>query len=331
MSYRQGRITRGLSRRGVLLGGTLALLNAGCGSRRAAADAKVEKPDLTVGAVQSTTAAGLYLAVQRGFFSAAGLHVKIVPITGSGPAMTDLLNGTLDISFGNYVSFIDAQAKHVARLRILAEGNNAAAHQEEIVVPKGSPITSVAGLRGTTIAVNALANVGTLLVSTVLAANAIPVSSVKFTAIPFPDMDSALTGHRVDAAWMVEPYVTQAEISSGVVAVADTDQGATQNFPVSGYVATQAWVQRYPRTAVAFTAALNRGQVLADTSRAAVEQVLPKYIKISRQAATLVVTGTYPEGPVDAVQIQRVADVMHQFGMLRQPFSVAAMIGPGHA
>jgi NitT/TauT family transport system substrate-binding protein len=239
----------------------------------------------------------------------------------------DLLNGTIDISFGNYVSFIAAQAKGVAQLRILAEGNNATAHEEEIVVPRGSPITSVGGLRGKTVAVNALAGVGTLLVLSVLAENAVPASSVRFTAIPFPDMDTALTAHRVDAAWIVEPFLTQTEISSGVVAVADCDQGATQNFPVSGYVVTQAWVQRYPRTAAAFTAALNRGQVLADTSRASVEQALPRYIKISRQAAALVVTGSYPEGPVNKVQIQRVADVMHQFGMLKQVFDVTPMIG----
>ncbi len=71
---------------------------------------------------------------------------------------------------------------------------------------------------------------------------------------------------------------------------------------MSGYVATQAWVRWYPRTAAAFTAALNRRQVLADTNRAPVEQVLPKYIKITRQAAALVFTGAYPDGPVDTVQ-----------------------------
>lgn len=56
-------------------------------------------------------------------------------------------------------------------------------------------------------------------------------------------------------------------------------------------------------------------------------QVLPQFIKISKQAAAAVVTGTYPDGPVNTKQIQRVADVMHQFGMLRQPFNVAPMIG----
>jgi NitT/TauT family transport system substrate-binding protein len=317
---------KSITRRSVLTAAAAACLT-GCASRGQGVETQIEKPFLTVGAVQSTTTAGLYLAVAHGFFSDMGLHVRIVPIAGSGPAMPNLLNGQIDISFGNYVSFIDAQAKGAARLRILAEGNIATAREEEIMTRKGSPVTTVADLRGQTIAVNALAGVGTLLVSSVLAENAVPVPSVKFTVIPFPDMDSALSAGRVDAAWMVEPYVTQSEISSGTVAVADCDQGATQNFPVSGYVVTDEWARSYPRTVAAFTAALHRGQVLADTSRPAVEKVLPQYIKISEAAAALVVTGSYPDGPVSKVAIQRVADVMHQFGMLAKPFDVTPMIG----
>jgi ABC-type nitrate/sulfonate/bicarbonate transport system substrate-binding protein len=145
--------------------------------------------------------------------------------------MADLLNGRLDISFGNYVSFIAAQAAGVASLRILAEGNNATAHELEIVVPPHSPVTSVAELRGKTIAVNALANVATLIVSSILAENNVPPASVRFTAIPFPQMAAALNARRVDAAWMVDPFLTEAEVRNGVVELADGDQSATQNFP----------------------------------------------------------------------------------------------------
>lgn len=317
---------RVLSRRGVLMGGALALLTAGCANGQATTTATLEKSDLTVGAIESVTAAGLYLAAAHGFFESVGLRVKILPTTGSGPVMADLLNGTLDISFGNYVSFITAQAKGVASLRILAEGNNAMAHEQEVVVLPHSPITSVAGLRGKTIGVNALQNVATLVVSSVLAENAVPPSSVRFVAIPFPAMGTALGGRRIDAAWLVDPFLTETQVKYGVESLADGDQGATQNFPISGYVTTTAWTKQYPKTAAAFVRALNRGQQLADTNRAAIEQVLPRYIGISHQVATLIVTGDFPTG-VDQVEIQRVADIMHEFGMLKAAFNVAPMIG----
>ena len=314
-----------ISRRGLMAAGVLALASTGCASTPPARSGP-EKPDLVVGAIKAVTASGLYVAQQRGFFAAQGLHVTIVPTTGSGPVMADLLNGALDISFGNYVSFIAAQAAGAARLRILAEGNNATAHEQEIVVLPHSPITSVAGLRGKTVGVNALANVATLIVSSVLAENNIPPSSVRLVAIPFPAMGTALAARQIDAAWLVEPFLTETQTKYGAESVADGDQGATRNFPVSGYAATTAWVNRYPRTAAAFVRALTRGQQLADTDRPLVEQVLPRYIGISHQVATLVVTGDFPAS-VEATQIQRVADIMHQFGMLETHFDVTAMIG----
>jgi NitT/TauT family transport system substrate-binding protein len=305
----------------------LALASAGCASSTTATTtSKLEKTDLVVGAIQSVTAAGLYIAEQQKFFAAEGLRVTIAPTTGSGAVMADLLNGRLDISFGNYVSFIAAQASGAARLRILAEGNNATAREQEIVVLPRSPITSVAGLRGKVIAVNALQGVATLIVSSVLTENGVPLASVKFTAIPFPAMGTALEARRVDAAWMVDPFLTETQVRYGALAVADGDQGETAGFPISGFVATDAWVKRYPRTAAAFVRALERGQRLADTSRSTVENVLPRYIGINSQTAALVVTGDFPVG-VSAVRIQRVADIMRQFGYLKEPFNVSPMIG----
>ena len=101
----------------------------------------------------------------------------------------------------------------------------------------------------------------------VLAENGISPPRVHFTAIPFPAMGAALAGRRVDAAFLTEPYLTQAETSDGAQPLLDLDQGATQNFPVTGYLVTQAWMNRYPHTAAAFSRALARGQAMAAISR----------------------------------------------------------------
>jgi ABC-type nitrate/sulfonate/bicarbonate transport system substrate-binding protein len=51
----------------------------------------------------------------------------------------------------------------------------------------------------------------------------------------------------------------------------DLDQGATTAFPVEGYVVTKQWAVKYPHTLAAFYKALEEGQQIADTSRAAVD------------------------------------------------------------
>jgi Acyl-CoA dehydrogenase, C-terminal domain len=75
-------------------------------------------------------------------------------------------------------------------------------------------------------------------------------------------MTHALQTNQVQAAWMVEPFVTYAEMT-GAEPLADTDSGATQNLPIAGYMVTQSWEQKYPGTAAAFRRALLEGQRIA--------------------------------------------------------------------
>lgn len=67
----------------------LTILVTGCGSSAASAigSARVEKPDLTVAVAPATSVAGLYVAHQRGYFSDAGLSVKIVPVASGVDAL----------------------------------------------------------------------------------------------------------------------------------------------------------------------------------------------------------------------------------------------------
>jgi NitT/TauT family transport system substrate-binding protein len=302
---------------------------AGCGSAPATAGpATVEKPDITIGVVPAVSNAGVYIADQRGYFTAEGLHVKLVSITSSADVLAFLLDAKVDVLAGNYVSEIQAEANNPAaiRLRVLAEGALTAPHSREIMIPDGSPVRTLAQLRGKTVAVNALNNAASMLVDSALAASGIPASSVHLVAIGFPDEAAALNAHRVDAAWMAEPFISEGTVKYGLTELYDTNDGATAAFPVDGYVSTQAWARKYPKTAAAFVRAIERGQLAADTDRPALEAAMVKFLGVTKQIAALVTPDTYPLG-VSRVRMQRVADLMLSFGLLKHPFNIAAMTG----
>jgi NitT/TauT family transport system substrate-binding protein len=320
-----GGVTAGLSRRGLLTAGALAVVAAGCGTGSGLVSGGVEKPDLRVGVVQSVTGAGLYLAAQKGFFASQGLRVSVVPIQTGGKAVPYLLNGTLDVGYGNYVAFLEAQARHVVQLRILAEGCVASQGEEVVLVMPDSGIKTVTDLRGKLIGVNATGDVSQLLIGSVLAANQVPLSAVRFTVIPFPEMAAALKAGRVSAAYFTEPFKTEAQVKYGAELLFDTDEGATANFPITGAVTTAAWAQRYPKTAAAFIRSLEQGNALADISHADVERVLPVYTTISPQTAALISAGTFPTS-TSPVRLQRIADDMMTFGMLTHPLNVNQML-----
>lgn len=308
----------------------LALLAAGCsgagGSLLGGASSPVEKHNLVVAAVPTNDSAGLYIAAERGFFRQQGLNVKIVPARSSGTVIASQLAGKYDVTLGNYVSYIRAAALNGARLKILAAGSVMGPNIQMIMVPKGSPITSVPQLKGKRVAVNVPDNIGSVLVDSVLTNNAILPSpaNVHYVAVPFPKMAAALQSHKVDAAWMPEPFVTEAEETTGAQPLADTDQGVTQNLPIAGYVATQAWVHKYPQTAAAFTRAVMEGQRVADTNAPAVEQATVKYADVPSATAAILASPSFPLR-LDPAAIQRLADLMLQFNIIPRGYSTYSM------
>lgn len=286
-----------------------------------------EKVNLAVAAVPAVTNMGLFLAKQQGFFAAEGLNVTIQTITSSTVAVAQQLHGAIDITAGAYVSYILAQAQNPAAIswRIVAEGSVSRPHSQEVLVAANSTIRSIADLRGKTVAANILDNVGTLLIESALAGGGLPASAVKLVAVPFPDMASALEKREIDAGWFDEPFLSAAKLSIGARELFDTCQGATANFPISGYLVTKSWVTRYPKTAAAFARAIGKGQSLAGSSRSDDQHAAIRFIRgIPPQVASGLTFDGYPVG-VDSARLQRVAEVMRQFGLLKQSFNMSLM------
>jgi NitT/TauT family transport system substrate-binding protein len=311
-----------------------------------AASSAVEQQDLNVAVVPAVDSAGFFVALYQGLFAAHGLHVTFVPAVSSETVINaqalDEPTDQIDISCGNYVSYIQAQENYdqgkrssstsgamvAADLDIFAEGSVMETGAQGLYVLPGSRIRSLADLESKTIGVNAPGNILYLLAASVLADNGLSVSGVHFAYYPLPQMAAMLKAGKITAAVLPEPFASQAEQSMGVTLLADLDQGATTAFPVQGCAVTRQWAALHPKTLAAFRAAFEQGQEIADTSRSAVEQAmesLPSPLGVSRVTAAVMAVDSYPVGPVDTVRIQRVADVMRQF--LGFPaFNVGSMI-----
>jgi NitT/TauT family transport system substrate-binding protein len=301
-------------------------LSAGCAAQaRPGADSGFSLPagtDITVAAIPANDLAGLYVAQDDGLFARLGLHVTIEKIASSQAVIADQLNGQVDISAGSYVAYIAAQAAG-ARFRILAEASTLKPNTRVLMVTTASRITSLAGLVGRKIAVNGTNSIGTLLISALLAENGISPTKVDFVtdAAGFPAMPGQLQAGSWGAAFLAEPYVTIAGQTYGETELADLDEGATQDFPIDGYVATRAWAEAHPQAAAAFTQAIEEGQTIADTEPLTVQAAMAKSDDLPARVTAVMALPGFPTGPVDAGRIQRVADVMLQFGVLNKEYS----------
>jgi len=314
--------------------GLVVMLSAGCGGPSTSVQLSgLEKTALTVGAVPVADEAGLYIAEDEGLFKAEGLNVKIDSIVSSADATKGQNDGAYDVTAGNAVSYIQDQVTGQSNLEIIAEGSLMQPDNQALYTLPGSPITNVTDLKGKRIGVNALNNIGTLLISSVLEEYGMSPRQVHFVPVNFPMMGQALKRHLIDVAWLPEPFGSEDAASLGLQEICDLDQGATANFPVGWYVVTKAWAKKYPQTMAAFLDALRQGQEIADSRRRAVEQAMEKLpfpYTVPPTIAAVMSLETYPLSvapDIDLSRVQRVANEMYLFRMLGRPFHVSSMLG----
>lgn len=311
---------------------------SGCGSLAAAAGSTspngLQKTTLNVAVVPAVDSAGFFIALHEGLFARAGLTIHYTPAASSDTVIDQQVAGKYDITGGNYVSYIQHYVQDRQPLEIIAEGSVMTQGTQAIYTMPNSKIKTLSELKGHLLGINAPLNINYLLAASVLTENGIRVSKVRFPAqpIPFPNMAAELAAGKIDAAAMPEPFATLAEQRYGAVQLADLNQGATEQFPIQGYVVTKSWARQNPGTLRAFITALAQGQEIADTSRSAVEKAMgalsgPQDGQIPPVISAVMALNDYPTA-IDKVRIQRVADVMYQFGLLHARFNVTPMIGP---
>jgi NitT/TauT family transport system substrate-binding protein len=294
----------------------------------------LEKTTLNVAVVPAVDSAGFFVALHEGLFAQRGLTIHYTPAVSSDEVIDQQVAGQYDITGGNYVSYIQHYVDQHQKLEIIAEGSVMQEGAQAIYTMPSTHITTLSGLKGHLLGINAPFNINYLLAASVLTENGIKLSQVRFPSqpIPFPDMAAELAAGKIAAAAMPEPFATAAEQQYGAVPLADLNQGATESFPIQGYVVTRSWAEQNPNTLKAFVAALSQGQEIADTSRSAIERAMeslqgPQNGQIPPIIAAVMAINIYPTS-IDKVRIQRVADVMYQFGLLKTQFNVSPMIGP---
>jgi NitT/TauT family transport system substrate-binding protein len=319
-----------------LLVTALSLLAAGCSAAGGSVtNTSGQKATLTVGVVPALDSAGFFIAYYDGLFKAQGLTIIPAFVTSSETAIAQQVRGKYQITGGNYVSYIQAQQDGQANLDIFAEGSVMEPGAQDLYTMPNSPIRSLADLKGRTVAINAPNNILYLLTASVLTEHGISPKNVHFvTKYPFPLIPGELSAGVVNAAVLPEPFASIAEETYGAVPLADLNQGATTSFPVEGYVATKQWANQHPQTLAAFYRALEQGQQIADTNRAAVEgamEKLPTPLRLTPAQAALMSVDEYPVssgpvGTVDKIRLQRVVNVMQQFLGFDPSFNIDSML-----
>ncbi|MGH3158889.1 MAG: ABC transporter substrate-binding protein [Streptosporangiaceae bacterium] len=288
--------------------------------------------DLTVAVVPGVDTAPLAIAAKDGLFSQQGITVTVKDVSSSAEAYRDLLNGSANVAAGDYAAFFYAIANGQSQLKLIADGYDAATGTMQVLTLPDSNITSVSQLQGKKVGTpsaqvapfenNFPYNIETLATESELQSDGVNPADIYWDQLPASQMLSALSSHQVDAILVTEPQLTEAEEQLGAVELLDSCSGVTANLPLTGYFSTAAVAGQETGTLTAFQKALSIAKGDA-ASRSIVQSALTGE-NISAEDAALVNVGQYPTF-LNVGQVQRVADLMYESGMIIAPVSVASL------
>ncbi|MCR1784624.1 ABC transporter substrate-binding protein [Nocardioides carbamazepini] len=182
----------------------------------------------------------VYWAQEKGLFADHGVEVELVKSTGGAAALTALQSGDIDLAFANPFSTMLAidqglDLKWIATAyettTVEADAANA------MVVAKDAGISDAAGLNGKTIGVNEVGGINQIASSQWMKLEGGDPSSVKFVALPFNELASAVASGKVAAAQVPAQNV---DPELGLVSLGDpyVVAGEGSSLVFAGYVAT---------------------------------------------------------------------------------------------
>ncbi len=286
-------------------------------------------------------AAGLpfYVAVDKGYFKEAGLDVEAIKFAGAQQVMEAMLSGRCDGS-ANGTGSGNLGVGEIASpglFKIIATNpSNAKYVLDEFLVPKDSPVTSIAQLKGKRVASGPGIQNKTLAMAVLERAGA-PGTTV--TELPIGQHVAALAAGQVDAVYTLEPTGTVGRLNgttrvleAGVIAKYILGDPMA---PWHGGAATLTteFIKAHPAETRKYIAAYARGIELVRTNPAEARKSLKGYTAIEGPLTGEVPLASYmlynEFKPADLAAFQKFFDLFTDKGVFEKKLDVGSLIYKG--
>jgi NitT/TauT family transport system substrate-binding protein len=313
----------------------MAMLVAACGDDDDGGDAETggeapaeeELTTIAVGVVPVVDVAPLYLGIEKGFFEEEGLDVQPAVAQGGAAIIPAVVQGDQEIGFSNIVSLLIGQTEDLP-VQVISQGIQATDDPENdtaaIAVTADSDIQDAADLGGKTIAINTLRNISELTVSAALEGEGVDVSTINFVEVPLPDMVGQLEAGQVDAAGLVEPFITTGKAAGHRMLI--YDRVATEpELTVATYFTSDSYLESNPEVVEGFVSAMNRSLEYATENPDEARQAIGEYTEIPPEVLEDVVLPLW-QTDLNVPSIELISELMVTFGITDEQADVDALI-----
>jgi NitT/TauT family transport system substrate-binding protein len=306
----------------VALGIAAALVAGGCGDDEetgGGGPGAAEQTTLRVGVIPIADVAPLYLGIKQGFFEDRQLKIEPQLAEGGAAITPAVLSGDFQIGFSNTVSLLIAASKDLP-VTIISQGVLGGKTEEEawadLLVLKDGPIKEPKDLEGKTIAVNTLKNICEVTIKASLEQEGVAVDTLEFTEVPFPDMNAALEAGRVDAACVVEPFVSQGKAGKAR-GIAPFYVRTAPDLTVATYFTSTQYAEENADVVDRFVQAMNKSLTYAESHPDEVRKVLLDYTEIPPEAAEAIKLPVW-RPDLNEPTIERLSELSVKYGLIEE-------------
>ena len=283
---------------------------------------------LRVSTIPIIDTAPMQAAITKGFFAEQGLEVDTTPTAGGAAGLPALAAGQVQVAFSNIISIV-LGAKQGLGFEVIAAGSGTSGTTPDLaamVAKPGSAFKTGKDLEGKRIAVNTRNNIIWLYARAWVQATGGDPDKVTYLEVPFPQMIDALRGDRVDAAFVVEPFLSGG-VSSGAAHVIGWPYNAVQkNIPVGMYAMTSSYMKANPGVAERFVRAYNKGVDWINQNKGSEEwlKIISGYTRMKPEMLKDLNLPLF-EKTVDPARVDLVVELMRKHKMIEGPFNSKAL------
>jgi NitT/TauT family transport system substrate-binding protein len=254
-----------------------------------------------------------YYAKENGFFDKAGLNVEITPSAATAGIAAAVVSGTYDIAYATVSTLATAHAKGLPFVIIAPAGViNGTKAIGGIMVPTHSTIQAAKDLNGKTFGTSGLNTLAEYLPRAWVDKYGGDSSTMKFIEIPFPQIGDALAAGRIDAGYLVEPFITIAKQRNLARFLATGDDAIAPVYLASAWYAMSSWAKAHPELVARFVSAMAEAGRWANANPTKVVPIIANHLKAD-PAITAAAPRTEFTDRLVAAQIQPWIDVTAKY------------------
>jgi NitT/TauT family transport system substrate-binding protein len=267
------------------------------------------------------------IADKQGFFKAEGIEVEISKFDSGAVAVPVLQSGRLDIVLSSTVATFQAIEQGLDAV-VLAPGaivREAPPDTTTAVIVRKGAIGSLKELEGKRVAVNVINSTAWLHAVALLDKHGVDRTKVRFTEVPFPQMNDPLLAGQLDAVVQVEPF-RSALMSTGNAEIIGWPYVETApNTDITQYIALTPWVEKNRALAAKFARAVTKGAQFAAANEAATRDINQQFTNLNpalKDKVLLPRLGT----AINLKEMNHTRELMVKYGLLKTPVDLAKRV-----